>query len=369
MRILKYGLLTAVAVALTTGVSAQTTTYTGSAPVLNPAQVWPNLTTTWPDGVNAANSTVPCYPVQGTQTTALPAYDCTTSSVALKNSSLAQGYYTPLIIPTGACYYVTNTSSNNYFVPLRTENEWLAFANSVNGPHPPPGLTLIPCNGQPGAPPAPVLAAATPPGSTSTIFGTIGAGGSGATGFLYKLTPIPDPAAYLGVAGSMTLMTTADRVAPYSTMQLNIPRQSYTLGFPGFPSLQSWFGLCYDGTWTIPAGGAGAYTIVATVDDAVAVWIDGRLVGEDDDGNINSSILAMNTGLPYNTIASMPPLILAAGPHSIQVMYYQGWPVSLGLQLWAVPPTETTYVSGTVPASTDIMQLTAPIGTPPIACP
>ena len=54
---------------------------------------------------------------------------------------------------------------------------------------------------------------------------------------------------------------------------------------------------------------------------AVAIWIDGRLAGEDDDSNISATILDQNLDNNYFPIpAAMPPINVSAGPHNIRVM-------------------------------------------------
>jgi hypothetical protein len=161
----------------------------------------------------------------------------------------------------------------------------------------------------------------------------------------------------MGVAGSMSLMTTQNRVSPYSTTELDVPIQNFLLGFPGYPNLTSWFGLCYSGSWKAPV--AGAYTFVTVVDDSVAIWIDGKLVGEDDDGVYYPTVVAENPDLVYNTNPVPMSMDLAAGTHSVRIMYYQGWPVALGIQLWVVPPGQA-YVTGSIPPDTDFMQLDPP---------
>jgi hypothetical protein len=213
----------------------------------------------------------------------------------------------------------------------------------------------------------------------TTAFGSLcsGTGGTtsttppppGAHAYFYQLTPIPDSSAYAAnagvyagqhVAGSMSLLTPAAIIPNmdfYST-QINVSLQAWTAGFPGYTNLQEWFGLCYDATWTAPT--SGSYTFVTAVDDAVALWIDGKLVGENDDGNIHSELQTMNPSTPYNPgPVAFKSVNLSAGAHTVEVMYYQGWPVILEVQLWAIPPG-TSYSSGSTPSNSNLMQLSSP---------
>jgi PKD repeat protein len=215
----------------------------------------------------------------------------------------------------------------------------------------------------------------TPTPTPTNPFGGVCAGTAGNTGaheFFYNLTPIPDASGYAAstgkysgehLAASMNLFT-ADSLISNSnidvcTSDIDIPMQSWSQGFPNNPSLQEWFGVCYDGSWTAPT--SGAYTFVTAVDDAVAIWIDGKLVGENDDGTANYTVLAKNTGEPSSTNPiAFTPVTLSAGNHSVEIMYYQAWPVVLGVQVWSLPPS-TKYTAGSTPAASSIMQLSSPI--------
>jgi hypothetical protein len=216
----------------------------------------------------------------------------------------------------------------------------------------------------------------TPPtGCVSSSFGSLCSGTppvtppTGAHGFFYNLTPIPDPNGFSSssgtyanqtVAGSMNLLTSQD-VIPNMDLyltELNVPDQDWTAGFPGYPNLQEWFGLCYDASWSAPS--SGTYTFVTAADDAIAIWIDGVLIGEDDDGTISSTILAENTGAGGHGPVAFAPVNLAAGPHSVELMYYQGWPTALEAQVW-VMPAGTNYSGNAAPPNSDLMQLGSPI--------
>lgn len=220
---------------------------------------------------------------------------------------------------------------------------------------------------------------------TNTAFGTVCNGTPtgtnpnpppGADVFFYSLTPIPNSAGmaasvgqYAGqhVAGSMSLLTSQSRITNLNAYapQLNVSDQAWSLGFPGHPNLKEWFGLCYDGTWTAPA--SGAYTFVTAVDDAVAIWIDGQLIGENDGGTVNSTN-QMDLGTPFspNPVA-FPAVNITAGQHQVKIMYYQAWPTELEIQVWALPPG-LAYTAGSTPSDSNVLQLSSPVAGS-VSCP
>jgi hypothetical protein len=212
------------------------------------------------------------------------------------------------------------------------------------------------------------------PACSATAFGTLCNGsqpsGGGAHAFFYNLTPFPNSSGYAAssgeyanepLAGSMSLLTASDVIPglALTTSVIDVPDQDWTVGFPGFSSLQEWFGLCYDASWT--AAAAGTYTFVTAADDSIAIWIDGQLVGENDYGTVSSVALSQYPGHGAGPgPVAFAPIALAAGTHSVEIMYYQGWPVSLEAQVWVYPPG-AAYQAGSTPPATNLMQLGSPI--------
>ncbi|MGE3623476.1 MAG: PA14 domain-containing protein [Bdellovibrionales bacterium] len=234
----------------------------------------------------------------------------------------------------------------------------------IYGGTPPAPSSPPPCNPPPPAPEC-----------KSTDFGTACPTSNppppnGAHGYLYKLTPIPNPNGYLGVAGSMSLLTEQTRIPDiiFSATQVNIPMRPFTEGFPGYEWLTEWFGFCYTGSWQAPT--SGDYTFVTAVDDSVAIWIDGVLVGESNEGNYSPSLVTQNLDRPevYRPEpTAMPRVHVPAGQHNVRIMYYQGWPVVLGAQIWAYGPGQN-FVPGTTPPASSLMQL-GPPGANAMLCP
>jgi PA14 domain len=231
------------------------------------------------------------------------------------------------------------------------------------------------------------------PSPTSTAFGSlctqtvngVTTEVNGAHEFFYNMTPISDPNGtatgvqpYPGhVDGNMNLLTAQDLIVNANldlcSTEIDIPLQSWTLGFPNYTTLTQWFGVCYDATWTAPT--TGSYTFVTAVDDAIGIVIDGNFVGINNDGNVSEnsgSQFANNTGSNYSPgPVAFTPVTISAGPHTVEIMYYQGWPVMLEAQVYVLPPG-TTYTSMTT-LSDYFMQLRSPSlganGEPILNCP
>jgi len=236
------------------------------------------------------------------------------------------------------------------------------------------GTTVTGATGQYGTT-APVINVASCTGCSAGIFST----GSGAIGYLYSLTPIPNNSigyaapvgAYAGKkeTGSTALITPAD-ILPninFYADAIDTPLQNWTAGLPGYPNLTEWFGVCYDGTWTAPT--TGNYTFVSTADDFVAIYVGGTLVSYNMDGHIHSTVTNFNAGVdlnPYNTNPVAAPAVhFAAGTYHVMVQFVQAFPVSLMAQVWVYPPGSTVpssaaFNSGTVPPNSDFMIMAAP---------
>jgi hypothetical protein len=187
--------------------------------------------------------------------------------------------------------------------------------------------------------------------------------------FLYRLTPIRNPAGVQGLSGTVNLIKSSNRILQleFYTTVINVPDRQWNLGFPGYSQLTEWFGVCYDGGFDVPS--AQSYTIVTIADDGVAVWIDGKLVNENEDflGNHVFGDEYVNIeGRPYFSggdggevgIASRP-VHLSAGLHRVMIKYWQGWPSYLGVQVWAIPSGRGRLPRG-FPPDADLMQLVGP---------
>ena len=64
------------------------------------------------------------------------------------------------------------------------------------------------------------------------------------------------------------------------TDSLNIGLRDFTEGFPGITDRLEWFGIEYTGRFWIEK--PGAYVFVLTSDDGARLWVDDRLVADND---------------------------------------------------------------------------------------
>jgi len=100
--------------------------------------------------------------------------------------------------------------------------------------------------------------------------------------------------------------------------KLDIPERSWTSGFPGVPDRKEWFAIVYTGYFKVKK--AGNYTFRLLSDDGSKLYIDGKLV-------IN------NDGL-HSPSARLSDVDLNSSKHSIRVEYFQGPATEIALQLF-----------------------------------
>ena len=107
-----------------------------------------------------------------------------------------------------------------------------------------------------------------------------------------------------------------------STTVLNVPVQSFEVGFPGVTDRFEWFAIDYRGTFAVPA--PGSYRFRLTSDDGSRLLIDGQQVIDND--GIHGENAVEGTAE------------LTEGAHSIEVQYFQGPRYEVELMLeWARP--------------------------------
>jgi hypothetical protein len=109
------------------------------------------------------------------------------------------------------------------------------------------------------------------------------------------------------------------------TNSLNIPLSDFNEGFPGVANRVEWFGIKYEGQFNVSKAGNWVFKVVS--DDGSRVYVDGRLVIDND-------------GL-HTPRASSTTVALAAGAHTLRVDYFQALRWDVQLQLWVTGPGET----------------------------
>jgi hypothetical protein len=106
------------------------------------------------------------------------------------------------------------------------------------------------------------------------------------------------------------------------TTSLNIPTQDFRAGFPGVTKKTEWFAIDYTGKFWIET--AGSYKFIITSDDGSKLYIDDRLIIDND--GLHSAITKDGTEE------------LTRGVHQIRVSYFQGPGFEIALILKIEPP-------------------------------
>lgn len=109
---------------------------------------------------------------------------------------------------------------------------------------------------------------------------------------------------------------------------LNVPPQSFEIGFPGVTDRFEWFAIDYTGKFWIDK--PGKYTFALISDDGSKLYIDGKTV-VDNDGIHGARGLANYKNLKL-------------GSHDIRVSYFQGPRNTVALQLLVAGPGEELRV-------------------------
>ncbi len=106
------------------------------------------------------------------------------------------------------------------------------------------------------------------------------------------------------------------------TSSLNVPPQNFSRGFPGVTDRFEWFAIDYTGEFWIHD--AGKYRFSLLSDDGSKLWIDDRLV-IDNDGE-------------HPPVEVAGAIELAPGAHAMRVEYFQGRRFEVALVLKVAPP-------------------------------
>jgi len=176
----------------------------------------------------------------------------------------------------------------------------------------PPPMTVIVVQ-----PPAPM---ATPPEDADPPpagFGRVARIAAGLEGRIFALPEgtqrLPD---FEGMTPLGSIYTTA----------LDVTARRFDQGFPGVSDRFEWFGIDYRGTFTVTT--AGDYRFRLTADDGAKLFVDDKLVLDDDGVHPPTAVEGR--------------IHLNAGAHRLHVPYFQGprWEIALVLE---VAPAGETY--------------------------
>src|SRR5688572_20281543 len=103
------------------------------------------------------------------------------------------------------------------------------------------------------------------------------------------------------------------------TRKIDVPERSWQYGFPGLPAQKEWFGIVYTADFKVKK--AGSYTFRLLSDDGAKLFIDKKLIIDNDGIHVPASRLGK--------------ALLDAGKHTIRLEYFQGPKTQLALQLFA----------------------------------
>ncbi|HEY3886173.1 MAG TPA: OmpA family protein [Vicinamibacterales bacterium] len=102
----------------------------------------------------------------------------------------------------------------------------------------------------------------------------------------------------------------------------DIDARDFTSGFPGVTNRFEWFAIDYQGSIFVPV--AGEYGFRLSSDDGSKLYLDGKVVVDDDGVH----------GMTDQTGSAT----LTQGDHPFRLSYFQGPATTIGLQLFVTPP-------------------------------
>jgi Tfp pilus assembly protein PilF len=149
--------------------------------------------------------------------------------------------------------------------------------------------------------------------SSTPVFGTTVVIPSGLRGEIYFLPPNTK---------KLPGFSSLDPVGTVYTSQLNVTPRQFTEGFPGVTDRIEWFAIDYTGRFWIE--NPDHYIIALTADDGAKLYIDGRVVIDND-----------GIHAPERRTAAVP---LRGGIHRIRVSYFQGPRLAIALVVEVKPP-------------------------------
>lgn len=126
-------------------------------------------------------------------------------------------------------------------------------------------------------------------------------------------------------------LETLKRVGTLYATALNIPPREFREGFPGITERFEWFAIDYNGRFWIEK--PGRYLFALTSDDGSKLYIDGKLVVDND-----------GLHAPRTVVDSVT---LGEGLHLIRVSYFQGPRFDIALVLAVAGPGEEWRIFST----------------------
>lgn len=122
--------------------------------------------------------------------------------------------------------------------------------------------------------------------------------------------------------------TLGTRLTKVCMDQYNVAPRDWSTGFPGVTNLFEWFALHTTTNIVVPMD--GSYSFKLNSDDGAKLYIDGKLV-IDNDGQ-------------HAPTAKEATITLTAGQHALSIDYFQGPRYQIALELYWKAPGASSYV-------------------------
>ncbi len=158
--------------------------------------------------------------------------------------------------------------------------------------------------------------------SAIPTFGTTVVASGGLLGVIYHISPL---------SKSLPDFQQLDPLGVIYTSTLNVTPRAFDQGFPGVTDRFEWFAIDYSGRFWVD--NPGLYRFELTSDDGSRLYIDGRVIVNDD-----------GIHPPETKIAAAA---LDRGVHSIRVSYFQGPREQVALVLRVARPGQDWRVFST----------------------
>jgi len=128
----------------------------------------------------------------------------------------------------------------------------------------------------------------------------------------------------------------APPIATISLQQFNILKRLFDSGFPGVRDIFEWFALECTAKLTVQKNEAGKISLQLTSDDGSMLYIDGKMMLDNDGQHGEQSVTGSGT--------------FAQGPHNLRLIYFQGPRYHIALELkWKTHNDNKQYTH--IPAS------------------
>ncbi len=116
-------------------------------------------------------------------------------------------------------------------------------------------------------------------------------------------------------------------------MQIDIATRKFNEGFPGVEGLYEWFALSIN--FDLQIAKAGDYKFRVNSDDGSKLFVDGKEV--------------INNDGQHSPRSMEGSINLSAGPHKVNLQYFQGPADEIALELFWTPPGESEiYIPSSV---------------------